>query len=46
LPLTSSSMRFVNGPSPELKLVLAKEYRDHGGGTQMVKFDRIETEKR
>jgi hypothetical protein len=30
--------------SPELKLVLAKEYRDNGA-THLVKFDRIDAQK-
>lgn len=35
--------RFVDTDyySPELKLVLAKEYRESGGGTHMIKYDRI-----
>jgi hypothetical protein len=35
--------RFVDTDyySPELKLVLAKEYRDSGGGTHTIKYDRI-----
>jgi hypothetical protein len=35
--------RFVDTDyySPELKLVLAKEYRENGGGTHTVKYDRI-----
>jgi hypothetical protein len=27
--------------SPELKLVLAKEYRENNGGTHIIKYDRI-----
>jgi hypothetical protein len=45
---TSAPPAFVDTDyySPELKLVLAKEYRGNGSGTQMVKFDRIGAEKR
>lgn len=31
--------------SPELRLVLAKEYRGSGGGTQIVKYDRVHSLK-
>jgi hypothetical protein len=27
--------------SPELKLILAREYRERNGGTNMIKYDRI-----
>jgi hypothetical protein len=35
--------RFVNTDyySPELKLILAKEYRESNGGTHTIKYDRI-----
>jgi hypothetical protein len=32
--------------SPELKLVLAKEYRESNGGTHTIKYDRIYLLKR
>jgi hypothetical protein len=32
--------------SPELKLILAKEYRENSGGTHMIKYDRIYPLKR
>lgn len=31
--------------SPELQLSLAKEYRERGGGTHTVKYDRIRSLK-
>jgi hypothetical protein len=35
--------RFVDTDyySQELKLILAKEYREKNGGTRMIKYDRI-----
>jgi len=40
--------RFVDTDyySPELKLVLAKEYRERNGGTHTIKYDRIYSLKR
>jgi hypothetical protein len=40
--------RFVDTDyhSPELKLILAKEYRENNGGTHMIKYDRIYPLKR
>jgi dienelactone hydrolase len=40
--------RFVNTDyySPELKLILAKEYRENNGSTHMIKYDRIYPLKR
>jgi hypothetical protein len=32
--------------SPELKLILAREYRERNGGTNMIKYDRIYPMKR
>ena len=33
--------RYADFYSPELKLILAKEYRERDGRTNLVKFDRI-----
>ena len=40
--------RFVDTDyySPELKLILAREYRENNGGTHTVKYDRIYSLKR
>jgi hypothetical protein len=37
---------YIDYYSPELKLVLAKEYRENSGGTHTIKYDRIYPLKR
>jgi hypothetical protein len=38
-----SPLRFINTDyyAPDLKLTIAKEYRDKGDRTRLIKFDRI-----
>jgi hypothetical protein len=45
---SAEPVRFVDTDyySPELKLVLAKEYRESNGGTHTIKYDRIYPLKR
>ena len=45
---TAGPPRFVDTDyySPELKLILAREYRENNGGTHTVKYDRIYSLKR
>jgi hypothetical protein len=45
---TAEPPRFVDTDyySPELKLILAREYRENNGGTHTVKYDRIYSRKR
>ena len=45
---TAERPRFVDTDyySPELKLILAREYRENNGGTHTVKYDRIYSLKR
>jgi hypothetical protein len=45
---TTDPPRFVDTDyySPELKLILAREYRENNGGTHTVKYDRIYALKR
>ena len=45
---TAERPRFVDTDyySPELKLILAREYRENNGGTHTVKYDRIYALKR
>jgi hypothetical protein len=40
---STDPLRFIDTDyySPELKLVLAREYRENNGGTHTVKYDRI-----
>jgi hypothetical protein len=54
LKIERSESRSVDPPrfidtdyySPELKLILAREYRERNGGTSMIKYDRIYPLKR
>jgi hypothetical protein len=54
LKIERSESRSVDPPrfidtdyfSPELKLILAREYRERNGGTNMIKYDRIYPLKR